>query len=103
MVSRLEYKCRETGIPFAIVDERDTSSTCSMCGKEEDGRIKRGLYRCKRYEKIFNADCNGAVNHEKRYLQIPLSKGSGIGVVGSLASPVVVHWDGHIWRPMGEA
>ena len=99
----MEYKCRMTGIPFAIVDEKGTNNTCSMCGKEEDGRIKRGLYRCKRYEKIFNADCNGAVNHEKRYLQIPLSKGSGIGVVGSLASPVVVHWDGHIWRPMGEA
>jgi putative transposase len=103
MIEQLKYKCRQEGIPFEKVPERDTSKTCVLCGKKENGRVKRGLYRCRKYRKEFNADCGGANNIKKKYLRIPLSEGSGIGVVGSLASPVVALWNGHDWIPQGEA
>ena len=94
---QLEYKAKIEGIMFKRVSERDTSKTCSLCGRQEKGRICRGLYRCKLYKKQFNADANGALNIEKMYLRIPLSKGSGIGVVDALANPAVFHWNEHEW------
>ncbi len=96
--NQLEYKSKLNGVMFRKVDERDTSKTCSLCGKEEYGRIHRGLYRCKLYNAIFNADANGALNIMKKYLRIPLSEGSGIGVVAALAQPAVLLWNEHEWR-----
>lgn len=103
MTTQLDYKCKFAGVPFDVESERDTSATCCMCGKKENGRVKRGLYRCKRNHVQFNADALGAVNISKRYRRIPLRKRSEIGVVGSLASPVVVLWDNHRWVPLDEA
>ncbi len=94
---QLEYKAKIEGIMFKRVSERDTSKTCALCGRKEKGRICRGLYRCKLYKKQFNADANGALNIEKMYLRIPLSEGSGIGVVDALAHPAVFHWNEHEW------
>ena len=56
------------------------------------------MYRCKLYNVVFNADADGALNIMKKYLRIPLSKGSGIGVVAALAQPAVLRWDEHEWR-----
>ena len=56
------------------------------------------MYRCKLYNVVFNADADGALNIMKKYLRIPLSKGSGIGVVAALAQPAVLQWDEHEWR-----
>ena len=94
---QLEYKAKMEGVMFKKVSERDTSKTCSLCGQKERGRVHRGLYRCKLYKKQFNADASGALNIEKMYLRIPLSKGSGIGVVDALANPAVFHWNEHEW------
>jgi len=94
---QLFYKARMFGVKITKVSEKDTSKTCALCGREEHGRIHRGLYRCKLYIKEFNADINGALNIKKRYLQIPLSQGSGIGVVGVLAHPAVYYWNEHEW------
>ena len=94
---QLEYKAKIEGIMFKKVSERDTSKTCSLCGRQEKGRVCRGLYRCKLYKKQFNADANGALNISKMYLRIPLSEGSGIGVVDALANPAVFHWNEHEW------
>ena len=93
----LEYKCKLNGVRFRAVSEMDASKTYALCGKEERGRIRRGLYRCKLYNVVFNADCNGALNIEKRYLRMSLHKGSGIGVAAALAQPAVLHWNGHMW------
>ena len=98
VAKELEYKCKLNGVRFRAVSERETSKTCALCGKEERGRIHRGLYRCKLYNVVFNADCNGALNIEKRYLRMSLHKGSGIGVVAALAQPAVLHWNEHMWR-----
>jgi len=103
ITAQLRYKCRDAGVPFALESESNTSATCCLCGKKENGRVERGLYRCKRNHVEFNADVLGSVNIEKRYLRIPLRQRSGIGVVGALASPVVVLWDHHRWVPLDEA
>lgn len=94
---QLFYKAKLLGVKVTKISERDTSRTCALCGKEINGRVHRGLYRCKLYGKEFNADVNGVMNIMKRYLQIPLQQGSGIGVVGVLAHPAVYRWNEHRW------
>ncbi len=97
ITKQLFYKAKEFGVKITKISEEDTSKTCALCGQETNGRVHRGLYRCKLYGKQFNADANGALNIMKRYLQIPLQQGSGIGVVGVLAHPAVYHWNEHRW------
>ncbi len=98
ITSQLEYKSKLNGVMFRKVSEKDTSKTCALCGSEEHGRIHRGMYRCKLYNVAFNADADGALNIMKKYLRIPLSKGSGIGVVAALVQPAVLQWNRHEWR-----
>ena len=97
ITKQLFYKAKEFGVKITKISERDTSKTCALCGRETNGRVHRGLYRCKLYNKQFNADAGGALNIRKRYLQIPLQQGSGIGVVGVLAHPAVYRWNEHRW------
>jgi putative transposase len=60
---------------------------CSLCGEiHENGRIKRGLFKCPHTGKVINADLNGAIN----ILHIPESvedKGKWLE-----AQPVVYRW-----------
>ena len=69
------------------MDEANTSKTCSLCGEiHEDGRIKRGLFKCPHTGKVINVDLNGAIN----ILHIPESvkdKGKWLK-----AQPVVYRW-----------
>ena len=61
------------GIKVTDVAKPNTSKDCSLCGDaHENGRIKRGLFKCPRMGKVMNADLNGAVN----ILHIPESLGS---------------------------
>ena len=97
ITKQLFYKAKWAGVKITKTSERGTSKTCALCGQETNGRVHRGLYRCKLYNEQFNADAGGALNIMKRYLQIPLQQGSGIGVVGVLAHPAVYHWNEHRW------
>ena len=59
----LEYKAKVEGIEVVEVDERDTSKTCCVCGREDESqRVERGLYVCEDHDDAFNADVNGAEN-----------------------------------------
>jgi putative transposase len=59
----LEYKTKVEGIEVVEVDERDTSKTCCVCGREDERqRVERGLYVCEEHDDVFNADVNGAEN-----------------------------------------
>ena len=61
--SILEYKAKVEGIEVVEVDERNTSKTCCVCGREDDSqRVERGLYACEPCDAAFNADVNGAEN-----------------------------------------
>ena len=108
IIMQLFYKANLIGVSIHQTNERCTSHVCALCGshknrketrRKDNGcrRIKRGLYRCKLYNVVYNADAGGALNIQKKYLRVPLSKGSGIGVVDILARPAVFHWNEHEW------
>jgi len=59
----LEYKAEMEGITVEPVSERDTSKSCSCCGRERKAnRVERGLYVCDECGTVANADVNGAEN-----------------------------------------
>jgi putative transposase len=100
MLSQLGYKCRLAGVPFRTKSERNTSRTCVACRvRHRGGRIHRGLFRCKLGWQ-YNADAGAAFNIGGNVSPIPVS---GVGVVGKLACPVVVRWNGHWWLSSDEA
>jgi putative transposase len=100
LLSQLGYKCRLAGVPFKTRNERNTSRTCVACRvRHRGGRIHRGLFRCKLGWQ-YNADAGAAFNIGGNVSPIPVS---GVGVVGKLACPVVVRWNGHWWLSSDEA
>jgi putative transposase len=59
----LEYKAEAEGITVIRVSERDTSKSCSCCGRvRKANRVERGLYTCDECGLVANADVNGAEN-----------------------------------------
>ena len=61
--SMLAYKAEMDGITVEQVSERETSKSCSCCGRKRDAnRVERGLYVCDECETVANADVNGAEN-----------------------------------------
>jgi len=63
IITRVKQVGKEYGIKVKPVNEANTSKTCSLCGEiHEDGRIKRGLFKCPHTKKVINADLNGAIN-----------------------------------------
>ena len=59
----LTYKAKVKGIEVVEVSERNTSTTCCVCGRDDDSqRVERGLYVCESCDAAFNADVNGAEN-----------------------------------------
>ena len=92
IIKRIKNVAEEYGIKVKLVDEENTSKTCSLCGEiHENGRIKRGLFKCPHTEKVINADLNGAIN----ILHIPESdKDRGKWLK---AQPVVYRWTNGAW------
>ncbi|WP_193309869.1 RNA-guided endonuclease TnpB family protein [Halorubrum halophilum] len=59
----LTYKAEMKGITVEEVSERNTSKSCSCCGRKRDAnRVERGLYVCDSCGTTANADVNGAEN-----------------------------------------
>ncbi|MCC6046548.1 MAG: zinc ribbon domain-containing protein, partial [Ignisphaera sp.] len=62
LLRRIYEVAEEYGIVIVYVNEAYTSSKCPIhkekCGK----RVKRGLFKCTRLNKVFNADLVGAFN-----------------------------------------
>jgi len=87
IIKRIKDIAQEYGIKVKLLDEENTSKTCSLCGEiHENGRIKRGLFKCSHTGKVINADLNGAIN----ILHIPESvedRGKWLK-----AQPVVYRW-----------
>jgi len=82
---RLSEVSEEYGITAVFVDEAYTSSTCPVHGHGCGKRISRGLFKCTRLSKAFNADIVGAYNIlAKAITPSPLA---GIGVTGRRPGP----------------
>jgi len=60
---RLRITAENYGIKTQKKDEKYTSKTCSICGKQhKNGRKHRGLYICKTHKITLNADVNAVAN-----------------------------------------
>ncbi len=69
-VQMLVYKCVLPGKELVILDERDTSKTCSGCSKKQAMPLWKRTYRCPNEEcrLVMDRDENSAVNILKRYI-----------------------------------
>jgi putative transposase len=103
IVKRLMELGEEYGIEVKKVPERDTSRTCCLCGKQHEGRVKRGLVVCRKVHMSINADVNGAVNLLKvavNRFPSPLTPGAGGGDAsgsGLMAEPLLLRWNYYEW------
>ncbi len=66
-VQMLRYKCLLYGKELVILDERDTSKTCSGCGRKQPMPLWKRTYRCE-CGLILDRDENSAVNILMRFL-----------------------------------
>ena len=63
VIKRLSEVAEEYGIRVVVVNEVFTSQTCPLCGQRHaNGRIFRGLFKCRREGVVMNADLVGAFN-----------------------------------------
>lgn len=63
----LAYKARLRGVPYAVVDARYTSQTCSACGHcERANRPEQDRFVCRSCGRVANADVNAAQNIASR-------------------------------------
>ncbi|WP_324734856.1 transposase [Thermococcus sp. SY098] len=63
VIKRLREVAEEYGISVIITDEAFTSQSCPLCGQRHpNGRIFRGLFKCRREGVVMNADLVGAFN-----------------------------------------
>ena len=59
----IEYKAKLAGVPMLLVDPRDTSKRCSVCGHvERANRRTQACFRCRACGYELNADLNAAEN-----------------------------------------
>jgi putative transposase len=62
LLKRISEVAEEYGISVIYVDEAYTSSRCPLHGDGCGIRISRGLFKCTRLNKVFNADLVAAYN-----------------------------------------
>jgi putative transposase len=62
LLRRIYEVAEEYGITVVYVKEEYTSSKCPIHGEKCGNRVKRGLFKCTKLNKIFNADIVGAYN-----------------------------------------
>lgn len=94
LTAMLEYKAEQRGIVVKRVSERDTSTTCSVCGHtDESQRVERGLYVCDACGRVSNADCNGAENIRQKVLPNPAAFDRLDRDNGCMAQPAVHLFD----------
>jgi len=62
LLKRISEVAEEYGINVIYVDEACTSSRCPLHGDGCGARISRGLFKCTRLGKVFNADLVAAYN-----------------------------------------
>ena len=82
LLRRLREVAEEYGVEVKYVDEKDTSRTCPICRTYiGHKRIARGLLKCYKHNKVFNADLVGAFNILSKVRPIAPSPAlSGVGV-----------------------
>jgi putative transposase len=67
-IQMLTYKCLLYGKELVILDERNTSKTCSGCGHKQNMPLWKRTYCCTNCGLVMDRDENSAVNILMRYL-----------------------------------
>jgi putative transposase len=62
LLRRIYEVAEEYGIVAVYVNEAYTSSKCPIHGEKCGSRVKRGLFKCTKLNKVFNTDLVGAYN-----------------------------------------
>jgi IS605 OrfB family transposase len=63
----VSYKAAQSGVPVHLVDPRNTSRTCSVCGHcEKANRKSQESFLCQRCGFAANADYNAAINISRK-------------------------------------
>ncbi|MBV9850716.1 MAG: transposase [Armatimonadetes bacterium] len=66
----LRYKCEAAGIPLIVVDPRNTSRTCVVCGHcAKENRRSQSEFLCRQCGFQDNADFVGSVNIRRKGLE----------------------------------
>lgn len=90
VLRQIQYKAEEVDIEVILVNERNTSKTCHVCGIIGK-RVERGNFICPDCQIEINADVNGAFNILNKVSPAPAYAGVGVGGVlpapPSLAEP----------------
>jgi putative transposase len=79
LLRRISEVAEEYGISIIYVDEAYTSSRCPLHGDGCGARIERGLFKCTRLNKVFNADIVGARNILMTSITLSPERGRGNG------------------------
>ncbi|PUA32583.1 MAG: transposase [Zestosphaera tikiterensis] len=87
LLRRLNEVSEEYGVAVLFVDESYTSTTCPIHGDSCGKRITRGLFKCTKLNKVFNADITAAYNILIKGLTITPNPLEGVGVMGWKPSP----------------
>jgi len=77
VIDRIKEVAEEYGITVEEVNEAYTSSTCPVHGDSCGKRIVRGLFKCFKLNKVFNADIVGAFNILRKHITPSPSRDRG--------------------------
>jgi putative transposase len=83
-VQMLRYKCVLFGKELLVLDERDTSKTCSKCGHKQDMPLYKRTYRCPNTDcrLVMDRDENSAVHHQAVFCPAWATHGRSRAVCG---------------------
>ena len=74
--SFLSYKAAQAGVPLQMVDPRNTSRTCSVCGPcAKENRKSQASFCCVNCGHAANADRNAAINISRALVMVPIASG----------------------------
>lgn len=72
----IAYKAAWAGIPVSLVDPRNTSRTCSVCGHcDKKNRQSQSSFTCQQCGFCCNADVNAAINISRVPVKVPMVAG----------------------------
>lgn len=69
----LSYKAAQAGVPLHLVDPRNTSRTCHVCGHcAKENRKSQAVFCCVKCGYTDNADRNAAINISRALVMVPI-------------------------------
>ena len=67
----IQYKAKAAGVPVVLVDPRNTSRTCPICGNiDKSNRKTQAKFVCTKCGHTANADINAAINIANRGAEV---------------------------------